>query len=67
VNAAVQVAQPACNPKQAHTTKHTQPHTHQEVVVLSNISLLQQEKTALSPKPKPKKEGYKLHKFKANV
>jgi hypothetical protein len=41
-----QVAQPDCNPKQEHTTKTNHPATPQEVVVLSNKTLLQIEKNS---------------------
>jgi hypothetical protein len=39
-----QVAQPDCNPNQTQTTRTNNPHKHQEVDVLSNISLLLTEK-----------------------
>jgi hypothetical protein len=48
-----QPAQPEHKPEQAQNTKPNRPHNPQEVVVLSKLSLLHQEKNNTANKLKP--------------
>jgi hypothetical protein len=56
-----QTAQPACNPNPTQTTKTSHPANPQEVVVLRNLSLLQQEKKQ-NPTTPPKNKKHETKK-----
>jgi hypothetical protein len=49
-----QTAQPTSKPQPTQNKKHTKPHKHQEVDVLSKLSLLLQEKKQNQTKGKNK-------------